>query len=144
MLAFQIKFLRKYFQKDDQILQKNLIFYVSAQIYAFIRPPKKLKKNQEKRAEGLKFRLEKIEERVEFIKQNLHNKFKKLANFTKVQCLFRYYDANSGKCTCKISTVVLHVNTLWLHCYSSKRLKTLTISKLTKAQVLAGQEVSKH
>jgi len=97
----ETKFLRKYFQKAEQILQKNLIFHVSAQIYAFIRLPKKFKKNQEKRAEGLKFRLEKIEERVEFIKQKLHNKFEKLATFTKVQCLFRYYDVDSGKCTCK-------------------------------------------
>jgi len=91
---------RKIFAKSEDILKKKQIFQIFPHLYAFIRLPKRFKKKKETREVELSKRLDKVEERINFIKTNLNHKFDDLPTFTKIQGFFQYFNFNEDICSC--------------------------------------------
>ena len=77
---------REMLAKATGLLQKQHIFEVLPEIYAFLRVPKKDEINEKQREKRLSKRLSMLKERTVFFQLNYQNKFRDLATFTKINC----------------------------------------------------------
>lgn len=95
------KFLRQYYQKASCYLEKKQIFKFNEHIFAFIRIPKKFKKNEQIRLRETELRIKEVTGRIEFAKKIYERRFSDLPTFLKICYYFNYYDSFSRICSCK-------------------------------------------
>ena len=91
---------KEIFQKSEKVLEEKNIFSIFPDVYAFIRIAKKHRVNQDIRKIKLAQKMENIDERIEFLKENFNNKFANLTTFAKTQGSFHFFNSNSNICSC--------------------------------------------
>jgi len=80
---------KKRFCQKSRYFENKQIFQIFLHLYVFIRILKRLKEKQTREGE-LSKRLDKVEERINYIQRNLNNKFDDLPTFTKIQGFFNH------------------------------------------------------
>jgi len=94
-------FLRQYYQKASDFIEKKRIFKFKDNILAFLRISKKNKANAQVKNQHLEKRLREVDDDLKFARENYEQRFSELRTFLKICYFFNYYDSVRKVCTCK-------------------------------------------
>lgn len=95
------KFLREYYRKASEIIAKKHVFKLREDVFLFLKIPNRFKNSVQSREKETLERLLKVNETIEFIKNNENEKFASLSNYSKIGLFFSYYQITTKICSCK-------------------------------------------
>ena len=93
--------LKKYFENAQNLITNNQIYKYDNETFVFIRVPKRFKNTKISRKSEMESRIQKVEERIKFCRDNFQNRYESIIIYTKIFDFFRFYDVVKKECSCQ-------------------------------------------